>query len=117
VLVLVLILVLILVLLLTCRAVNPAAVPHQAEVVKREALDAVLIGGTTDEWPSQSLAERVAIAKAWRLAIPVGGAVKLILHTGANALGDARDVSASVAVAAKACSCCCCCCCSHCCCC
>jgi len=74
--------------------VNLAAVAGQAALARRLQLDVVLVGGTTDEWPSQTLSERLAIARAWREALPAGQGPKLMLHTGANALGDAQALAA-----------------------
>lgn len=53
-------------------------------------MDMVILQGTTGEWPSLSTAERLAMAAAWREAVPAGSRMKLILHVGHDSLVDAQ---------------------------
>lgn len=51
---------------------NTAAIAGTAALARLQKMDVVLIGGTTDEWPSLTVEERVEVAISWRLAIPHG---------------------------------------------
>lgn len=53
-------------------------------------MDMVILQGTTGEWPALSTSERLAMAAAWRQAVPAGSQMKLILHVGHDSLVDAR---------------------------
>ena len=50
----------------------------------------ITVGGTTDEFPSLTMDERVAIAHAWRQAHPPGSTPKLVLHVGSDCIPDAQ---------------------------
>ncbi len=60
--------------------------------------DVALLQGTTGEWPSLSLQERIDLATEWRRCIPVGHKMKLILHIGHDALVDAMTLARVAAV-------------------
>lgn len=92
--------------------VNLTAVEGQARFELDKGSDVVLLGGTTAEWPSLSTQERLDLAVEWRkhIAVPAEPAAhdadgddttgthphpKLILHIGANSIGDARLLAAS----------------------
>ena len=53
-------------------------------------MDMVILQGTTGEWPSLPTPERLAMAAAWRQAVPPGSHMKLILHVGHDSLVDAQ---------------------------
>lgn len=75
-------------------SLRPGAVSEQHAFKRERAVDVVLVGGTTDEWPSQSLRERKELARAWRAVQPAEDAgVKLMMHVGANAITDARALA------------------------
>lgn len=56
-------------------------------------MDMVILQGTTGEWPSLSTPERLAMAAAWRQAVPAGSRMKLILHVGHDSLVDAQRLA------------------------
>ena len=53
----------------------------------------VILQGTTGEWPSLTMAERLGMAKAWREAVPAGSRMKLIMHVGHDNLQDAKSLA------------------------
>ena len=73
-------------------------VAAQAEFCVAAGNDVALLQGTTGEWPSLSLQERIDLAKEWRRCIPLGHAMKLILHIGHDALVDAITLARIAAV-------------------
>ena len=52
-----------------------------------------LLQGTTGEWPSLSVQERIDLATEWRRCVPKGHAMKLILHIGHDSLADAKTLA------------------------
>ena len=62
----------------------------QARFHEANGMDMVILQGTTGEWPSLSTPERLAMAAAWRQAVPPGSHMKLILHVGHDSLVDAQ---------------------------
>ena len=80
------------------RDTEPNSVPHlnlgaiekQSALARSAGVDTLILGGTTDEFPSLSLDERVAIARAWRQAHPPGSTPKLVLHIGSDCIPDAQ---------------------------
>ena len=56
-------------------------------------MDMVILQGTTGEWPSLSLQERLDMAAAWREAVPKGSRLKLILHVGHDSLKEAQALA------------------------
>jgi hypothetical protein len=73
-------------------------VEAQAEYCVAQGNDVALLQGTTGEWPSLSLQERIDLATEWRRCIPVGHKMKLILHIGHDALVDAMSLARLAAV-------------------
>jgi N-acetylneuraminate lyase len=69
-----------------------AAVEKQAEHLLRNGVPAAFIGGTTGESHSLSLDERLALAERW-VAVSKGTPLTVIVHVGANCLGDARTLA------------------------
>jgi N-acetylneuraminate lyase len=71
---------------------NLAAVERQAELLVRDGVAGVFVGGTTGEFSSLQLAERVALAERWA-AVLKGTPVRLIVHVGGNCLADNRELT------------------------
>jgi N-acetylneuraminate lyase len=84
-----------------------AVVETQAEHLVRAGVIGVFIGGTTGEFASLTVDERLALAARWA-AVVKGTALRLVVHVGANCLADARALAkraeqvGAVAVAAVA---------------
>jgi N-acetylneuraminate lyase len=74
-------------------AIVMGGVQKQAEYAVAMGNDACLLQGTTGEWPSLSLQERIDLAKEWRRCIPHGQSTKLVLHIGHDALPDAKTLA------------------------
>jgi dihydrodipicolinate synthase/N-acetylneuraminate lyase len=70
-----------------------AEVEKQAKKCIAYGNDVCLLQGTTGEWPSLSLQERVSLATEWRRHVPYGHAMKLVLHIGHDALPDAKELA------------------------
>lgn len=68
-------------------------VEGQAAYCVAQGNDVCLLQGTTGEWPSLSLNERIELATEWRRCVPHGSAMKLILHIGHDALPDAKSLA------------------------
>ncbi|MCS7022505.1 MAG: dihydrodipicolinate synthase family protein [Gemmataceae bacterium] len=66
-----------------------AMVERQAEFLRAEGVTAVFVGGTTGEFSSLSIEERLALASRW---LEVGRAYGLavLVHVGANCLKDSQ---------------------------
>lgn len=74
-------------------ALNLAIVEQQCAHLLTNGVTSVFIGGTTGESSSLSLDERRLLAKCW-MEVARGTAMRVIVHVGANALMDARDLAA-----------------------
>jgi N-acetylneuraminate lyase len=72
---------------------NLAAVERQAELLARDGVAGVFVGGTTGEFCSLTVAERVALAGRWAEVLK-GTAVRLVVHVGANCLAEGRQLAA-----------------------
>lgn len=70
-----------------------AAVEQQAQHLLRHGVGTVFIGGTTGEWPSLAVDERLALTARW-LAVAQGTPLKVVVHVGANCLEEARLLAA-----------------------
>eukprot|EP00039_Didymoeca_costata_P021616 m.2619 g.2619 ORF g.2619 m.2619 type:complete len:323 (-) comp2555_c0_seq1:195-1163(-) len=73
--------------------VNLELIPKLAEIARKVEVDTLIIGGTTDEFTSLSLTERMEIARTWRKCIRKGMSPKLILHTGGDCLQDSQQLA------------------------
>ena len=69
------------------------AVEPQAAHLLANQITTVFIGGTTGESHSLSLQERLALTERW-VQVARGTPLKIIVHAGANCLGDARTLGA-----------------------
>lgn len=72
--------------------VNLSAIPRQVESLLAQGVTGAFVSGTNGEGVSCSLAERIRIMEAWQTAS--AGRLKLIIHTGALALPDVRELAA-----------------------
>jgi N-acetylneuraminate lyase len=74
-------------------SLNLAAIESQAAHVLRNGISHVFIGGTTGEYSSLTLEERLALAQRWT-EIARGTALSVIVHVGSNCLADSRTLAA-----------------------
>lgn len=74
-------------------SLNLPMVERQAAHLLAAGVTQVFVNGTTGECASLSLAERLALAERW-LAVAAGTPLRVIVHVGANALPDARQLAA-----------------------
>ena len=74
-------------------SLNLAIVERQASHLLGQGVKFAFIGGTTGESSSLSLEERRALCVRW-MEVARGSELKVIVHVGANALGDARNLAA-----------------------
>jgi N-acetylneuraminate lyase len=72
---------------------NLAAVEPHAELLARDGVAGVFVGGTTGEFSSLTFEERLALAARWA-AVLKGTRVRLVVHVGANCLADAKQLAA-----------------------
>ncbi|MBX9622392.1 MAG: dihydrodipicolinate synthase family protein [Gemmataceae bacterium] len=75
---------------------NLAAVERQAELLVGDGVRAAFVGGTTGEFSSLSVPEREALTGRW-LDVARGSGLRVVVHVGANALPDARHLTAHAA--------------------
>ena len=66
----------------------------QARFHLAAGVDMVILQGTQGEWPSLTVDERLDMASAWRKYVPVGSALKLLLHVGHDKPGAEESLSA-----------------------
>ncbi len=69
---------------------NAAAIPRQAALLREQGVLGAFVCGTTGEGPSLSGAERMAVAEAWKSALPHG---RLIVNVGHNSLAEASALA------------------------
>ncbi|MFM8270989.1 MAG: dihydrodipicolinate synthase family protein, partial [Gemmata sp.] len=72
---------------------NLAAVQPHAELLARDGVAGVFVGGTTGEFSSLTFDERLALTARWA-AVVKGSATRLVVHVGANCLADAKQLAA-----------------------
>ncbi|MCI0703907.1 MAG: dihydrodipicolinate synthase family protein [Planctomycetia bacterium] len=72
---------------------NLAAVEPHAESLARDGVTGVFVGGTTGEFSSLTLDERLALAARWA-AVVKGTALRLVAHVGANCLTESKMLAA-----------------------
>jgi N-acetylneuraminate lyase len=83
---------------------NLAAVEPHAALLARDGVAGVFVGGTTGEFASLTVEERLALAARWA-AVLGGTPLRVVVHVGANCLADAKRLAAhadSLGVAAIA---------------
>lgn len=71
---------------------NLPVVEKQAELLLRDGVNAVFIGGSTGESHSLTIAERLALAERWS-AVAKGSPLRIVVHVGSNCLADARTLA------------------------
>ena len=74
-------------------SLNLGAVEKQAAHLIRDRVGTVFIGGTTGEWSSLTVDERLRLAERW-MAVTRGTPLQVVIHAGANCLTDARALAA-----------------------
>ena len=72
---------------------NLAAVEPHAQLLAADGVAGVFVGGTTGEFSSLTVEERLALAARWG-AVVKGTPVRLVVHVGANCLPDAKRLAA-----------------------
>jgi N-acetylneuraminate lyase len=72
---------------------NLAAVEQHAELLVRDGVAGVFVGGTTGEFSSLTFEERLALAARW-IAVLKGTPLRVVVHVGANCLPDAKQLAA-----------------------
>lgn len=72
---------------------NLAAVEAHAALLARDGVAGVFVGGTTGEFSSLTLDERLALAARWADVVK-GTPTRLVVHVGANCLADAKQLAA-----------------------
>ncbi len=73
-------------------ALNLAVVERQAEMLVGDRVAGVFVGGTTGEFCSLTVDERLALTTRWA-AMLKGTPLRLVVHVGANCLADSRRVA------------------------
>eukprot|EP01063_Lacrimia_lanifica_P008235 TRINITY_DN15319_c0_g1_i1.p1 TRINITY_DN15319_c0_g1~~TRINITY_DN15319_c0_g1_i1.p1 ORF type:complete len:319 (+),score=133.84 TRINITY_DN15319_c0_g1_i1:71-1027(+) len=74
--------------------VNFGAIPKQVEITAATGVSAVFLGGTGSEGASQTIDERMEIARIWKEQIAAQGAnIKLISHVGATSLRESQELA------------------------
>src|SRR4051812_10947067 len=71
---------------------NLAAVERQAELLLRDGVSAVFVGGTTGEFSSMTVDERKALARRW--AEVARGSLRVVVHVGSNCLAESKALAA-----------------------
>lgn len=74
-------------------SLNLRGVEAQAAHLLAQRVSTVFIGGTTGESHSLSLDERLALAARW-MECSRGTGMRVVVHVGSNAIGDARTLAA-----------------------
>lgn len=72
---------------------NLGAIESQAELLVGDGVSGVFVGGTTGEFSSLMLDERLALTTRWAEVLK-GTAVRLVVHVGANCLAESRALVA-----------------------
>lgn len=72
---------------------NLAAVERQAELLVRDGVHTVFIGGSTGESHSLTVSERLALTQRWT-EVAQGSPLRVVVHVGSNCLADARVLAA-----------------------
>jgi N-acetylneuraminate lyase len=73
-------------------SLNLLAVEQQADLLLRDGINAVFVGGTTGEFSSLTLDERLALADRWADVLE-GTPARLVVHVGANCLEESRRLA------------------------
>jgi len=79
---------------------NLAIIPAYLNYTKLRGADEILLGGSTGEWPSLSVDERLSLLDAWIEALdkyPAPQRPSLLFHVGSNDLRDAKRLAQEAA--------------------
>jgi N-acetylneuraminate lyase len=71
---------------------NLAAIERQAALALRDEASAVFVGGTTGEFASLTVEERLALVRRWA-EVARGTPLRVVVHVGANCLADAKTLA------------------------
>lgn len=82
---------------------NLSAVPGMANASRSQGADVVLLGGSTGDWPSLSVDERIELLKSWSAAldamrdtgVSAERPMKLLFHAGHTDVEQARQLAAA----------------------
>ena len=69
------------------------AVEKQVELCLKDGVAAAFVGGTTGEFSSMTVPERMTLAERW-LAAARGTKLRIVVHVGSNALRDSEELAA-----------------------
>ncbi len=73
-------------------ALNPGMIAGQVEILLESGVRGVFVGGTTGEFASLTLEERMLLVDRWCEA--AGGSLRVAVHVGHNCLSEAIDLAA-----------------------
>ncbi len=73
-------------------SINYSMIPRYYEYLKQTGVSGVFINGTTGEFASLSVSERLKIAETWKETI--SSDFKIFIHIGTNSLSDIRQLAA-----------------------
>jgi N-acetylneuraminate lyase len=73
-------------------ALDVKVIPRQAEALKNSGCLGAFVGGSTGEWPSLTVRERLRMAEVWAAAASASG-LRLIIHVGHHCLDDAKKMA------------------------
>ena len=82
-------------------SLNLAVVPEMVRHAVSAGVDVALLGGSNGEWPSLSVAERLALLHAWAAAVK-GTPLRLTFHVGHTDVGSAATLAAAAEAAGAA---------------
>ncbi|MCS6865606.1 MAG: dihydrodipicolinate synthase family protein [Gemmataceae bacterium] len=71
---------------------NLTVIESYAEFLVRDGVSGVFVGGTTGEFTSLTLDERLALAARWA-AVVKGTSLRMVAHVGAHCLADAKRLA------------------------
>jgi N-acetylneuraminate lyase len=73
-------------------ALNAEVIPRQAQALKNSGCHGAFVAGSTGEWPSLTVKERLRMAEAWAAGASASG-LRLIIHVGHHCLDDAKQLA------------------------
>lgn len=75
-------------------SLNADIIPCQVQALKSAGCCGAFVAGSTGEWPSLTVAERLELTEAWADAI-LSSELRLIIHVGHHCLDDAKQLAAA----------------------
>jgi len=76
-------------------SLNLEVIPHYAELLRSNGVKSAFVCGTTGEFTSLTVTERMQLAEAWIRAD--SGSLRVIIHVGHTAITEARSLAAHAA--------------------